>query len=292
MHENMSLAGKIAVITGATSGIGFQSLLALAQEDAFVIGVGRDRGRCATAESQVKSTYPNARVAYLVADLSQQRQVRRLASDIHTVIEHTEKGALDILVNNAGTYSEKRVLTEDGIELTFAVNHLAPFLLTHELLPLMQRSPMARIITVSSASHYNTWINIKKASKPFPYLGLWAYKVSKLANILFTCELNRRLSGTTVHAFAVDPGLVNTAIAQKGTGKLSAWVWKHRREAGVPPDVPAKTILYLSREETIQHNPECFWRDSHPKTPSRLARRADIARMLWEESERLCQITQ
>jgi hypothetical protein len=117
---------------------------------------------------------------------------------------------------------------------------------------------------------------------------LWAYKVSKLANVLFSLELNRRLGQTPARAFALDPGLVNTGMGQKTSDRLSALVWKYRRRGGASPEVPVKTILYLASQASLPQ--AIYWRDSRPKTPSRQAQRADLALQLWELSSRLCTI--
>lgn len=290
MYVLKSMTGKTVVITGATSGIGLSSLIALAQEGAFVIGVGRNKQRCLEAENMLRSACPDARSLYLIADLSLQSQVRRLATEVDLELKKQGINALDVLVNNAGGYFGQYEQTEEGIERTLAVNHLAPFILTHELLPLLKNAPLARVIAVSSASHYNTWLDINRLNKPLIYVGICAYKVSKLANVLFTYELNRRLSQTSVRAFAVDPGLVNTEIGTKGTRGLSYLIWKTQQRKGVPPELPAKTVLFLSSEKSIQNVSDYYWCDCQPKIPSRLAQREDVAMRLWEKSERLCGI--
>ena len=126
---------------------------------------------------------------------------------------------------------------------------------------------------------------------PEQYIGLLAYAKSKLANVLFTAEFNRRYAGTRVHAFAVDPGLVKTDIALKGQPAFSRFIWKVRSSAGDDPAVPARTILYLAAEPSIQNSAEIYWCNSHPKRCSRQAARADLARDLWEISLKLCSIS-
>ncbi|MCL4560209.1 MAG: SDR family NAD(P)-dependent oxidoreductase [Chloroflexi bacterium] len=288
MIDDLNLSGKTAVITGATSGIGCQAALALARAGVEVIGVGRHPGRCQAAEQSIREVVPESRVRYLLADLSRQAQVRELAGKIREAVSHSGSSRLDVLVNNAGVYSQKFVKTEDGVELTLAVNHIAPFLLTNLLLPLLQDAPSGRVLTVSSGSHFRTWLDPARLNDPLLYHGLWAYKVSKLANILFTLELQRRLVGTSIRAFAVDPGLVNTEMGFKGTSGLTHWVWSHRRTSGVSPDQPARTILFLSAKEGL---PEAlYWHDCLPVPASRQAQRPDLARRLWEASEAMCGI--
>lgn len=290
MTDEKPMQGKIAVVTGATSGIGLASVAALVRDGACVIGVGRTKESCAAAKSALEKD-TEGEIDYLAADLSLQSQVRQLAEDIRSLLHQKGKECLDVLVNNAGIYSSKLVWTEEGIELTLAVNHIAPFLLTHELLPQLKDAPDARIITVSSASHYGAWLNLKRLNNPLIYFGFHAYRVSKFANVLFTCELKRRLGDTSVRAFAVDPGLVNTEIGMKRSGGLFYLFWENRRKKGNPPEVPALTVAYLSREKNLQQTDHCYWRDCQPKAPSRLSRREDLAEQLWETTMQLCGLT-
>jgi len=151
-------------------------------------------------------------------------------------------------------------------------------------------SPCGRVITVSSASHHRGRLHLKRLNNPLIYFGLWRYEVTKLANVLFTYELNRRLAHTSIRAFAVDPGLVNTDIGMKHTGSLANLVWKYRRQKGARPEVPARTVAFLSREEALQNANQYYWRDCKPKEPSRLALQEDAARDLWNVTSRLCGI--
>jgi NAD(P)-dependent dehydrogenase (short-subunit alcohol dehydrogenase family) len=290
MDERVCLSGKTAVITGATAGIGLATATALARQGTWVIGVGRNAQRSKAAGDAIRVACPGARVNMLLADLSVQSEVRRLAEDVRKLLAENGVTCLDMLVNDAGTYTDHYVRTVDGAERTLAVNHFAPFLLTLELLPLLKASPDARVVTVSSESHFRTWINLKRLNHPFVYNGLWAYKVSKLANVLFTMEINRRLTGTNVRAFAVDPGLVKTDIGLKGTHGISNLVWKLRQRSGVPPEKPAETIAYLCSEPTLRHTSQAYWRDLLPLPPSRQAQNEATARSLWEFSCQFCDI--
>ncbi|MEI8132628.1 MAG: SDR family NAD(P)-dependent oxidoreductase [Leptolinea sp.] len=288
MNNKNLLSGKTAVVTGATSGIGLAAALTLVQHGAYVIGIGRNQQRCLTAESEIKAAFPDAKIQYMVTDLSLQAQVRLLGKDISDHLSHLKSPGLDILVNNAGTYSQKKVMTGEGIELTFATNHLATFLLTNELLPQLKASPAGRVITISSDSHYNAKINPQTAYNPSFYFGLQAYARSKLANVLFTAEFNRRMAGENVHAFAVDPGLVRTDIALKGQPLFSRVIWKMRSSAGVEPEVPARTILFLASAPNLQNSPDNYWYDCQPKRCSPHAARPDLAQELWQISSKLC----
>jgi NAD(P)-dependent dehydrogenase (short-subunit alcohol dehydrogenase family) len=184
----------------------------------------------------------------------------------------------------------KKEFTEDGIETTFAVNHLAPFLLTNLLLPRLSQVPNSRVITISSDSHFHTRFIPERAKNPSFYFGLTAYKVSKLSNILFSLEFNRLQKGNPPHAFAVDPGLVNTEIGMKRTGGLARLVWRSRKNLGVPPSIPAKTILYLANNPQLNHSTDIYWHLCQPKQPDPAALDLKMARRLWIESCKLCSL--
>lgn len=280
------IAGKAVVVTGATSGIGLTAVAQFARQGAFVIGIGRSEIKNKQAIEQILRSNPEGEVVYLRADLAGQRQVLDLCDLIPSVLDQHGYANLDVLINNAGVYLESKQITEDQVEKTFAVNHLAPFLLTYKLLPFLTRSTMGRVITVSSYSHRMTPINLKRIANPRPYIGLLAYKRSKLCNVLFSYELNRRCQD--VLALAVDPGLVNTEIADKGENGISAWVWRRRRHKGTNADVPVKTLLYLAQQGQINTSSGYYFRDYKALTPSRNARREDLAKDLWELS---CELT-
>ena len=292
MLPNRDLTEKIIVVTGATAGVGRAAVGAFAARGAHVIGVGRSAARCAEAQQAIQAELPDARLSFFVADLSSQRQIRDLACRIHQHVETAGAGTIDVLVNNAGAVSSWYTTTEDGYELQFALNHLAPFLLTHELMPLLRRAPAARVITVSSGSHYRTRLHWPDVMHRRHYNCLLAYKQSKLANVLFTLELNRRVGDESrVRAYAADPGLVNTAIGSKGTAGIARWVWEKRRAYGVSPEQGAATVIFLAADPVVEGAHAGYWKDGRPAQPSRFARRAEEAARLWALSERLCGIT-
>jgi len=289
---NNNLKDKNIVITGATAGIGRAAARALAAQGANVIGVGRSGARCAETQKVILEEYPTARLSFITADLSSQRAVHRLADQIRALFESPEEARLDVLVNNAGTVSSWYTTTEDGYELQFAVNHLAPFLLTHELLPLLMAAPQGRVITVSSKSHRGARIHWDDVMNRKGYNCLRAYKQSKLANVLYSYEFNRRMAGSKncsqVRAFAVDPGLVNTEIGLKGTAGIERWVWGRRRGGGLTPEQGAETIVHLAAVETLEDSDSPYWKDCTPRQPSAYARREHEASRLWAISEQLC----
>lgn len=283
------LDGKAMVVTGATAGIGRCTAAALARMGAYVIGVGRSPERCEAARAWIGEQYPGARMDFCLADLSSQQQILALSRDIGSLLRDNGYRGLDALINNAGAFSSYYVSTAEGIELQWAVNHLAPFLLTHALMPLLRAAPESRVITVSSGSHYRCRIHWKDVQFRRHYRYLQAYKQSKLANVLFTCELNRRLgSKAGVRAFAVDPGLVNTEIGLKGTAGLARMVWKRRRCHGAPPEKGAATSIFLASEPELPD--ALYWKDCAPKRPNPYAEDASAGKRLWALSEQMCGI--
>jgi len=217
--------------------------------------------------------------------------VEDLVSRFRRHVLAEEAGGLDTLINNAGCVSAWYMTSEAGYEMQFAVNHLAPFLLTAELLPLLAQAPVGRVVTVSSNSHRRTEMHWPDVMYRRGYNTLWAYKQSKLANVLFTLELNRRLGqDAPVRAYAVDPGLVNTAIGEKGTPGLVQAFWKARRRGGTPPDLPAATIAFLMLNPSLHAADGLYWKNCSPKKPGRSALDKAAALRLWEYSKTLCGI--
>lgn len=272
-----SFTGKTIVVTGATSGIGLATATELIRGGAAVIGVGRSAQRCAEAERKPGATY-------LVADLTLQSEVRRVAAEIHRLTP-----TLDGLVNNAGAFSYWLNLTAEGFEMQWALNHLAPFLLTLELLPLLRAAGAARVVTVSSESHAHTRMNWDDIQLRRHYNGLQAYKQTKMANVLFTAELNRLLGPETrVRAFAADPGLVKTDIGFKGTPGLARWVWGRRKAMGISPEEAAAGIVRLLSDAMPADASQVYWRHGEPRQPDPQAVDAENATRLWNISARMC----
>ena len=208
--------------------------------------------------------------------------------NIQEALAKENKESLDGLINIAGAFTYWMTLTGDGVETQWAVNHLAPFLLTHRLLPLLLKAQNSRIITVSSDSHYSGRIDWNDPQLRRHYNGLQAYNNTKLANVLFTLELSRRLaSHPDTRAYAVDPGLVKTDIGMKGTPALVAWIWKIRRSGGTGPEVPARCILHLLSAATLQYSNELYWKNCRPKPAGRQALNVESAKRLWDLSEKM-----
>lgn len=277
---------KTVVITGASSGIGYETADLFAREGFFVIGVGRSGDKCRDAEQEIKKRIPGSEVFFITTDLSSLEEVVSLAGKIKAVLSDNGYDKVDVLVNNAGIYSDRYRETTDKFEEQFAVNYLSAFLLTLKLLHLMKASTDPRVVIVSSKSHYFTSINWKDIMYRKFYIGVFAYKQSKLANVLFTAELNRRYN--FIKAVAFDPGLVKTKIAYKNTGLVTGIFWLFKSAFGVEPTVPAKGIFFLSTDWSVRERKSLYWKNSKPARPSVYSESKKEAKKLWELSEKLC----
>ncbi|WP_224963002.1 SDR family NAD(P)-dependent oxidoreductase [Geomonas subterranea] len=245
MPASTDMTGKICLVTGASSGIGRATALALARGGATLIGVGRDHVRCERSAEGIKRKSGNYRVEFWQADLSRQEEVRALARRFHAV--HPR---LDLLVNNAGGRFDRRITTADGVEMTFALNHLGYFLLTLLLLERLRQAGRARVVNVASGAHRACpGIDFDDLNLERGYDGRRAYAQSKLANLLFTYELARRLEGTGVTANAAAPGNVLTRFSLNNgvVSWLSHVVGSLRSGTLVGPGRGARTVLYLAR---------------------------------------------
>ena len=238
------------VITGATSGIGLETARILAQQGYFVIGIGHSEENCVRAKESILSGNSDAEIKYFIADLMQQREVLRVAEEITAYLNENCNGQLYALINNAGCVRSWYMTTDEGYEQQFALNYLAGFLLTYELLPFLQKAN-GRIIMTGSKSHKGIKVHWNDVMIRRNYNPLTAYKQSKLCNILFAKGLNDRYAASDMHAYVVDPGLVNTDIGNKKTGGLVNFIWGLRKRHGVPPTIPAKTYAFLCGEEEL-----------------------------------------
>lgn len=269
------------LITGATSGIGLASALELAKNNFNIMGIGRDPTRCERAKKEIESRFPNRTVTFFTADLMQQREVNRVCEEISNHIEQHCEGRLFALINNAGCARSWYTTTEEGYEQLFALNHLAGFLLTYRLLPYLLKAN-GRVIMTGSESHKHMQIRWNDVMFQSRYHPLWAYKQSKLCNILFAKALNDRFAWQGLHAYTVDPGLVCTEIGCKNTGGIVSLVWSRRKRHGVSPAVPAQTYAFLCAQEPA---PEGLY--YHLCKPERYSAQVD-----WKNSERLFRLSE
>jgi NAD(P)-dependent dehydrogenase (short-subunit alcohol dehydrogenase family) len=234
------MESKVVLITGGTSGIGRAAATALAAMGAEVVVTGRSRERGELAVEEIRDTSGNARVSLMLADLAVQAEVRGLAEEFRERYDR-----LDVLVNNAGIIQSKRTETPDGIELTLAVNHLAPFLLTNLLLDLLKKSAPSRIITVSSEARRGAKIDFEDLQSERRYRPFKVYGMTKLANILFTYELAERLEGTGVVANSLHPGGVNTNFGNNNRS-FGTLIFRAFKPFMRTPEQGADTVVYLA----------------------------------------------
>jgi NAD(P)-dependent dehydrogenase (short-subunit alcohol dehydrogenase family) len=280
---------KTYIISGATSGIGYATAKQLVELGAFVIGIGRSEQRCWEAKEKIMANNPAGQIVMCVADLSSQSNIRGLRVEIEAMLHDYGRQGLDGLVNNAGTFTYWQTLTPEGFEMQWAVNHLAPFLLSNVLLPLLMEVPAARIVTISSDSHYQGRMKWSDLQLRKCYNGLAAYCNTKLGNVLFTQAFNYHIGPqASVKAFAADPGLVKTEIGFKDTPGMVRWIWNMRRSGGTSPEVPAKNVVYLLTEPGLEKSQNVYWKNSQPKKASRRAMDMQDALRLWDESEKMC----
>jgi len=281
-----TLAGKVCLITGATSGIGAVTAEALARQGAKVVLVGRNPEKCARTKEQIQARTGNPDVETLVADLSSQQQVRQLAQDFLT-----RHARLDVLVNNAGGLWTKRQETVDGVEMTFAVNHLAYFLLTNLLLDRLKASAPARIVNVASAAHRRTELPFDDLMGQKSFSGWRAYKQSKLANLLFTYELARRLEGSGVTANALHPGWVATGFATNNDW-VGGFLQVAARLFALSSEEGARTIIYLASSPEVANVSGQYFVKCRPVVSSAASLDRSSAERLWGMSEQFTQLAE
>ncbi|MDN5882363.1 MAG: SDR family oxidoreductase [Nitrosospira sp.] len=278
--------GKIVLITGATSGIGLESAVMIAQSGAKVIIVGRNPEKTEAVLAQIKQRSDSSQVESMLCDFASQADIHRLAKNF--LSRHDR---LDVLINNAGAVNDKRTLTEDGIETTFAVNHLGYFLLTHLLLDRIKASAPARIVNVASGAHYRGTLDFDDLGFERRYKIMHAYARSKLANVLFTRELARRLKGTGVTSNAVHPGVVATHIWDRAPGWTQPIFTIVKRIFMIAPEKGAQRIAWLAASPEVEGKTGLYFENNQPKEPSTLARDDALAGRLWRQSKHLVHLS-
>ena len=277
---NTSMQGKICVVTGANSGIGKATVLGLAEMGATVVMVCRDRARGEAVQSEVKEKSGNNAVDLLLADLSSQQSIRELA-------ETFKQGyaELHVLINNAGGFNLTRRETVDGLERTFAVNYLAPFLLTNLLLDVIKASAPARIVNVSSDAHEEGYIRLDDLQSEKRYRSMRAYGQSKLALVVFSYELARRLQGTGVTVNCLHPGFVATNIAQRDLVFPARIMAKFILSLlGISPEEGAKTSLYLATSPEVEGVTGKYFDKGKEKSSVPISYDTSLQQRLWEMS--------
>lgn len=280
------MQGKICLVTGANSGIGKATALGLAQQGATVVMVSRDAAKGAAARDELIAKSGNSAIELLLADLSSQQAIRQLAEDFKQ-----RYAQLHVLINNAGGFYAKRRETPDGLEMTFAVNYLAPFLLTNLLLDTLKASAPARIVNVSSAAQQSNFIDMDDLQATARYSGWRAYGQSKLAEVLFTYELARRLQGTGVTANCLHPGFVASNFGQSNANPVMRTMMKLIfSNMGISTEEGAKTSLYLASSPDIEGVTGKYFVKSIPKRSAPLTYDESLQRELWEKSEQMVRL--
>jgi len=275
--------GRTAVVTGATSGIGRETAMILAERGLRVIGVGRSPERCRAAAAELSACSGSRSVVFLAADLSSLSEVRRVAGEICSAAP-----SLDVLVNNAGTFTLGRRPTVDGLETQLAVNWLSAFLLTGLLIGPLGRAGGGRIVNLSSGSHFSGRMHWDDLGMRRGYRALKAYDQSKLAMVLFTAELARRFRASgEPQAYAVDPGLVRTEIAAKGNHALVKLAWKIRSRNGISPRHAAESVAWCAVSPAAAGRSGRYWKECREIEPSAESQDAAAARRLWRVGEEL-----
>ena len=280
--NKQSMRGKVCMVTGATSGIGQVTAAALAMQGAHVIVVGRNRAKAQQVVGEIRRQTGNDAVWYLLADFSDLQQVRELAAAFSA-----QYSQLDVLVNNAGTYFNTRHPAPGGVEMTFHVNHLAHFLLTNLLLETLTASAPARIVNVTSRAHEYDNMDFDDLGFERSYFGMKAYARSKLANLLFTYELARRLAGSGVTVNAVHPGGVATDIWRTNfpvLGPAIKWVMSL---FALTPEEGADTLIYLASSPDVEGVTGTYFVEREAIASSPLSYDEQVAARLWEVSEQL-----
>lgn len=279
--------GKVCIVTGANAGIGKETALGLAEAGATVVMVCRNPQKGEAVRREIIDKSGNKNVDLLIADLSSQSEIRRLAAEIDDSYER-----IDVLVNNAGAVLTGRRLTADGLEYTFALNHLGYFLLTNLLLDKIIASAPARIVNVSSDASMGASLDFDNLQGEKNYSAFGAYSQSKLANVLFSNELARRLAGTAVTSNALHPGVVRTNFGRSTTNFLLGALIRVLGVFMIGPKQGAETSLYLAMSPEVEGVSGNYFANKRAKKPNGIALDTAVAKRLWKVSERLTDLTE
>jgi NAD(P)-dependent dehydrogenase (short-subunit alcohol dehydrogenase family) len=273
----MDLQGKVCIITGATSGIGKETAKALASKGAILVLPIRDSLKGDILKDEILEQTPNAKIDLMHCNLASFDSIRSFVKEFKNKYDK-----IHVLVNNAGIWETRRNLSEDGIEMNFAVNHLAPFLLTNLLIDVLKKSAPARVINVSSEAHRSGKIIFADPEMEKGYSSFKSYSQSKLANILFTKKLSQILKGDGVTVNCLHPGVVSTGLFEKMPKILTGLM----KPFMLTPAKGAETSIYLATSQEVEKTSGEYFVKKKPKKPAPEALRQDIANKLWEMSEK------
>lgn len=274
--------GKTVIITGATSGIGEVAAIRLAEQGARIVFTARDQERADATLAKLRKAGPGADHAVHMADLSILAQMKRIGHAL------ANEPRVDVLVNNAGALFNKRIETVDGLEMTFALNHMAYFVITNMLLPRLE--PGARIVTTASNAHRGARLDFDDLQSRKGYSGFAVYAKSKLCNILFNRELARRIAGSGVTANALHPGFVATRFGNNSGGLLRTVLKVAKPIGAISPEEGAKTLIYLASSPEVAGTSGEYFYECKIATPTAEARNDADARRLWEISEEIAEL--
>lgn len=277
------MKNKIILITGATSGIGKETALALARMGSHIVFTSRDMEKGRQTQSFLKEKSGNDQIEFIQCDLESLDSVRALADEFKRKFKR-----LDVLINNAGIWETQRKLSKDGIERMFAVNHLAPFLLTNLLLDLLKVSAPSRIVNVSSEAHRQARLDFEDIESEKSFSSLRVYGMSKLMNILFTKELTHRLTGTAVTVNCLHPGVVNTRLFDK----MSPLLQSIFRIFMISPEKGARTSVFLASDPALMNISGEYFSNCRIKQSSKESHDIKAAEKLWELSARYVNLPQ
>jgi NAD(P)-dependent dehydrogenase (short-subunit alcohol dehydrogenase family) len=276
------MAEKIFLVTGATDGIGRVTALQLAQTGAKIILVGRNAAKGERVIAEIKRVSGNAEIEFELADLSSQQDIRALAKRLDDRLPH-----LDVLVNNVGAWFNRRAMSPDGIEMTFALNHLGYFLLTGLLLETLTRAPAARIVNVSSMAHRGRQIDFNDPQGAANYSGWRAYQASKLANILFTYHLAEKLADRGVSVNCLHPGFVASKFAHNNGGWLKWMMIIVQQLVAINEEKGARTSAYLAMAPEVAGVSGKYFVKSRVAESVAVSHDSDVQARLWRLSEEL-----
>ena len=276
------MKGKTILITGANSGIGRAAAKDLASQGAEIIMVTRKSETGIEAKEEIEEASNSKKIHQYTCDLASQKQIRLLSEQLHQ-----DFNKIDILLNNAGIIKKKQELTEDKIEHTFAVNHLSHFLLTQLNIDLLREAETARIINVSSMAHEWGKINYKDINLEEKFSPLKAYSQSKLANVLFTYELCRRVFKEGITANAVHPGMVGSRFGFSRNGSSTHWIMKAYQKIATRPEKGAETLIFLASSPQVDNKSGGYYVHSKAKTSSKASYDPDASTALWNMSLRM-----
>ncbi len=280
--SNNTNQNRITLITGATNGIGRAAAQAIAAKGGRVVIAGRNAAKTEATAAELRRASGNPAVDFLLADLSSMAEVRRLAAEFTARYPR-----LDVLVNNAGAFFMRRRETADGLEMTFALNHLSYFLLTHLLLDTLKASAPARIVNVASGAESGAKVDWDDLQLRRRYRGFEAYALSKRFNLYFTYELARRLAGTGVTVNAVSPGSVATGIWANPFGRLGGLARPLTKLMMRSPEQGADTVVYLATAPEVEGVTGRYFYDRQVRHSSRASQEASAGRRAWQASEAL-----